>query len=46
MLAHVGNLALGEEVGAETGGSLNSRPAWSSEFQDSQATEKPCLKKP
>jgi hypothetical protein len=31
---------------AETGGFLSSRPAWSTEFQDSQGyTEKPCLKK-
>ena len=32
---------------AESGGFLNSRPAWSTEFQDSQGyTEKPCLEKP
>jgi hypothetical protein len=31
---------------AEAGGFLSSRPAWSTEFQDSQGyTEKPCLKK-
>jgi hypothetical protein len=29
---------------AEAGGFLSSRPAWSTEFQDSQGyTEKPCL---
>ena len=29
---------------AEAGGFLGSRPAWSTEFQDSQSyTEKPCL---
>jgi hypothetical protein len=32
---------------AEAGGFLSSRPAWSTEFQDSQGyTEKPCLRKP
>jgi hypothetical protein len=32
---------------AEAGRFLSSRPAWSTEFQDSQGyTEKPCLKKP
>ena len=32
---------------AEAGGFLSSRPAWSTEFQDSQCyTEKPCLEKP
>jgi hypothetical protein len=31
---------------AEAGGFLSSRPAWSTEFQDSQGyTKKPCLKK-
>jgi hypothetical protein len=31
---------------AEAGRFLNSRPAWSTEFQDSQCyTERPCLKK-
>ena len=31
---------------AEAGGFLSSRPAWSTEFQDSQGyTEKPCLEK-
>jgi hypothetical protein len=31
---------------AEAGGFLNLRPAWSTEFQDSQGyTEKPCVKK-
>jgi hypothetical protein len=31
---------------AEAGGSLSSRPAWSTEFQDSQSyTEKPYLEK-
>ena len=31
---------------AEAGGSLSSRPAWSTEFQDSQDyIEKPCLEK-
>ena len=31
---------------AEADESLSSRPAWSTEFQDSQGyTEKPCLKK-
>jgi hypothetical protein len=30
----------------EAGGFLSSRPAWSTEFQDSQGyTEKPCLEK-
>jgi hypothetical protein len=32
---------------AEAGGCLSSRPAWSTEFQDSQGyTEKPCLEMP
>jgi hypothetical protein len=32
---------------AEAGRFLSSRPAWSTEFQDSQDyTEKPCLEKP
>jgi hypothetical protein len=31
----------------EAGGFLSSRPAWSTEFQDSQGyTEKPCVEKP
>jgi hypothetical protein len=31
---------------AEAGGSLSSRPAWSTDFQGSQGyTEKPCLRK-
>ena len=35
------------EAEAEAGGFLSSRPAWSTEFQDSQGyTEKPCLQTP
>jgi hypothetical protein len=33
------------DLEAEAGGSLNSRPAWSTEFQDNQGyTEKPHLR--
>jgi hypothetical protein len=32
---------------AEAGGSLSSRPAWSTEYHDSQSySEKSCLEKP
>jgi hypothetical protein len=43
VVAHAFNPSTRE---AEAGGSLSSRPAWSTEFQDSQGyTEKPCLEK-
>ena len=43
MVVHAFNPSTWE---AEAGGFLSSRPAWSTEFQDSQGyTEKPCLKK-
>ena len=43
-MAHAFNPSTWE---AEAGGFLSSRPAWSTEFQDSQGyTEKPCLEKP
>jgi hypothetical protein len=43
MVAHAFNLSTWE---AEAGRFLSSRPAWSTEFQDSQGyTEKPCLEK-
>ena len=43
MVAHTLNPSIWE---SEAGGFLNSRPAWSAEFQDSQGyTEKPCLEK-
>jgi hypothetical protein len=43
MVAHTFDLSTLE---AEAGGFLSSRPAWSTEFQDSQGyTEKPCLEK-
>jgi hypothetical protein len=47
VVAHAFNPSIWE---AKAGGSLSSRPAWStglqSEFQDSQSyTEKPCLEK-
>jgi hypothetical protein len=41
VVAHAFNPSIWE---AEAGGFLSSRPAWSTEFQDSQGyTEKPCL---
>jgi hypothetical protein len=44
MMAHAFNPSTQE---AEAGRFLSSRPAWSTEFQDSQGyTEKPCLEKP
>jgi hypothetical protein len=44
MVVHVFNPSTWE---AETGEFLSSRPAWPTEFQDSQDyTEKPCLEKP
>jgi hypothetical protein len=44
MVAHAFNPSTWK---AEAGGFLSSRPAWSTEFQDSQGyTEKPCLEKP
>jgi hypothetical protein len=43
MVAHTFNPSTRE---AEADGFLSSRPAWSTEFQDSQGyTEKPCLEK-
>jgi hypothetical protein len=43
VVAHAFNPSTWE---AEAGRFLSSRPAWSTEFQDSQGyTEKPCLKK-
>jgi hypothetical protein len=43
VVAHAFNPSTRE---AEAGGFLSSRPAWSTEFQNSQGyTEKPCLKK-
>jgi hypothetical protein len=43
VVAHAFNPSTGE---AEAGGFLSSRPAWSTEFQDSQGyTEKPYLQK-
>jgi hypothetical protein len=43
VVAHAFNPSTWE---AEAGGFLRSRPAWSTEFQDSQGyTEKPCLEK-
>jgi hypothetical protein len=43
VVAHAFNPSTQE---AEAGRFLSSRPAWSTEFQDSQSyTEKPCLKK-
>ena len=43
VVAHAFNSSTQE---AEAGGFLSSRPAWSTEFQDSQGyTEKPCLEK-
>jgi hypothetical protein len=44
VVAHAFNHSTRE---AEAGGFLSSRPAWSTEFQDSQDyTEKPCLEPP
>jgi hypothetical protein len=44
MVAHAFNPSTWE---AEAGGFLSSKPAWSTEFQNSQGyTEKPGLKKP
>ena len=44
MVAHDFNANTWE---TEAGGFLSSRPAWATEFQDSQGyTEKPCLEKP
>jgi hypothetical protein len=44
MVVHAFNLITRE---AEAGGFLSLRPAWTTEFQDSQGyTEKPCLEKP
>ena len=44
VVAHAFNPSTWE---AEAGGFLCSRPAWSTEFQDSQGyAEKPCLEKP
>jgi hypothetical protein len=43
VVAHAFNLSTWE---AEAGGCLSSRPAWSTEFQDSQGyTKKACLEK-
>jgi hypothetical protein len=43
VVAHAFNPSTRE---AEAGGFLSLRPAWSTEFQDSQGyTEKPCLEK-
>jgi hypothetical protein len=43
VVAHAFNPSTWE---AEAGGFLNSRPTWSTEFQDSQGyIEKPCLEK-
>ena len=44
VVAHAFNPSTREAL---AGGFLSSRPAWSTEFQDSQGyTEKPCLEKP